>query len=146
MQDGNDYATLVVQHHVSRPKSVWNWNMQNYAAGPNDLRSQFSGSYATWHDDGGTYVDTVLQAGHLRYTACPSLASSAEGKGSSVLASIEVGPALQVAPGWTAGPQVPLASQHMNLDDLTLAAATLAVGTTLQITPLVAAYGELGHL
>ena len=186
---------------------------QNYAAGSNDLRSQFLAGYATWRNDGGTYVDTVLQAGRLRYTANPAAAASAEGKGSSVLASIEVGQALQVAPGWTVEPQLQLASQHVSLDDLTLAGATvqqdsdstwlarigvrvkgeiatgagllqpyarlnvyrrssgtdtarfigpaattditsstggtsteLAVGATWQLTPLVAAYGEVGRL
>ena len=186
---------------------------QNYAAGSNDLRSQFLAGYATWRNAGGTYVDTVLQAGRLRYTANPAAAASAEGKGSSVLASVEVGQALQIAPGWTVEPQLQLASQHMDLDDVTLAGATvqqdndstwlarigvrvkgeiatsagllqpyarvnvyrrssgtdtarfigpaattdivsstggtsteLAVGATWQITPLVAAYGEVGRL
>ena len=98
---------------------------QNYAVGSNDLRSQFLGGYATWRNDGGLYVDTVLQAGRLRYTADPSLASSASGKGSSVLASVEVGQSLQVAPGWTVEPQLQFASQHLNLDDLTLVGAAV---------------------
>jgi len=98
---------------------------QNYAAGSNDLRSQFLGGYATWRNDGGTYVDTVLQGGRLRYTAHPVAAASTEGKGSSVLASVEVGQALQVAPGWVLEPQLQLASQHLDLDDLSLAGATV---------------------
>ncbi|MBN8749676.1 MAG: autotransporter outer membrane beta-barrel domain-containing protein, partial [Variovorax sp.] len=32
----------------------------NYAAGSNDLRSQYLGAYATWKNDSGLYVDGVL--------------------------------------------------------------------------------------
>ncbi|MBO9513277.1 MAG: autotransporter outer membrane beta-barrel domain-containing protein [Variovorax sp.] len=187
--------------------------VQHYAAGANDVRSQFLGGYATWRGEDGLYVDSVLQAGRLRYTAHPALAASASGKGSSVLASVELGQALKLAPGWTVEPQLQLASQHLRLDDLTLAGATvqqdnastwlarigvrvkgeiavgtgrlqpyaranvyrrgsgsdtarfigpaattdiesrtggtsteLALGATWQISPRVAAYGEVGHL
>ena len=99
--------------------------VQNYAAGSDDLRSQYLAGYATWRSDGGAYVDTVLQAGRLRYTAYPALASAASGKGNSVLASIELGQALQLAPGWTVEPQLQLASQHLSLDDLSLAGAAV---------------------
>ncbi len=99
--------------------------VQNYAAGSNDLRSQFLAGYATWRNDGGAYVDAALQAGRLRYTAAPSLASAASGKGNSVLASVELGQALPVATGWTVEPQLQLVGQHLSLDDLSLAGATV---------------------
>ncbi|MDN4591877.1 autotransporter outer membrane beta-barrel domain-containing protein, partial [Xenophilus aerolatus] len=43
----------------------------SYAAGSNDLRSQYLGAYATWKNDSGLYVDGVLQAGRHRYTTSP---------------------------------------------------------------------------
>ncbi|MFC5576352.1 autotransporter outer membrane beta-barrel domain-containing protein, partial [Xenophilus aerolatus] len=78
----------------------------NYAAGSNDLRSQYLGAYATWKNESGLYVDGVLQAGRHRYTASPTLAFSSSGKGDSLLASIEVGQAFAIAPNWTIEPQL----------------------------------------
>ncbi|MFV0674256.1 autotransporter outer membrane beta-barrel domain-containing protein [Variovorax sp. tm] len=95
----------------------------NYAAGTNDLRSQYLGAYATWKNDSGLYVDGVLQAGRHRYTASPTLGFSSTGKGSSLLASIEVGQAFAIAPGWTIEPQLQLVHQRISLDDTGIAAA-----------------------
>ena len=95
----------------------------NFAAGSNDLRSQYLGAYATWKNDSGLYVDGVLQAGRHRYTASPTLGYSSSGKGSSLLASIEVGQSFAIAPGWTIEPQLQLVHQHIDLDDGGIAAA-----------------------
>ncbi|MBB4224724.1 autotransporter outer membrane beta-barrel domain-containing protein [Variovorax guangxiensis] len=95
----------------------------NYAAGSNDLRSQYLGAYATWKNDSGLYVDGVLQAGRHHYTASPALSYSSSGKGSSLLASIEVGQPFAIAPGWTIEPQLQLVHQRISLDDGGIAAA-----------------------
>jgi len=91
--------------------------LQNYAAGTNNLRSQYLGAYATWKNDSGLYVDGVLQAGRHRYTASPALGFSNAGKGSSLLASIEVGQAFPLGSNWTIEPQLQLVHQRIRLDD-----------------------------
>lgn len=95
----------------------------NYGAGTNNLRSQYLGAYATWKNDSGLYVDGVLQAGRHRYTASPTLSFGSSGKGSSLLASIEVGQSFGIAPGWTIEPQLQLVHQHISLDDGSIAGA-----------------------
>jgi outer membrane autotransporter protein len=97
--------------------------LQNYGVGSTDLRNQFLGAYATWKNDGGLYVDGVLQAGRHRYTASPTLGFGSSGKGDSLLASIEVGQAFAIAPNWTIEPQLQLVHQRVNLDDNGIAGA-----------------------
>ena len=97
----------------------------NYAAGRNDLRSQYLGAYATWSQPGGTYVDGVLQAGRHRYTAYPAQGQASSGKGDSLVASIEVGQGFAIAPRWVLEPQLQLAYQHLSLDDTAISGATI---------------------
>ncbi|MGJ7554813.1 autotransporter outer membrane beta-barrel domain-containing protein [Variovorax sp. RB3P1] len=97
--------------------------VQNLAVGSNDLRSQFFGAYATWKNDGGLYVDSVLQAGRHRYTVSPTLSFGSSGKGDSLLASVEVGQAFAIAPNWTIEPQLQLVHQRVSLDDTSIAGA-----------------------
>jgi outer membrane autotransporter protein len=97
--------------------------LQNYGVGSTDLRNQFLGAYATWKNDGGLYVDGVLQAGRHRYTASPTLGFGSSGKGDSLLASLEVGQAFAIAPNWTIEPQLQLVHQRVNLDDNGIAGA-----------------------
>lgn len=61
----------------------------------------------TWKDDGGLYVDGVLQGGRHRYTASPVLGPAGGGKGSSLLASVEGASPLASPP---AGPLSPSCS------------------------------------
>ena len=100
----------------------------NHAAGRNDLRTQYLGGYATWKNRDGFYVDGVLQAGRLRYDVQPALGWSTSGKGRSVLASVELGQAFQVAPGWQVEPQLQLVHQDLELDDLGLVGAAVRQG------------------
>jgi outer membrane autotransporter protein len=95
----------------------------NKQVGSNDLRSRFLGGYATWRNDGGFYADAVLQAGQHRYTAQPLGGASTRGKGSSVLASLEVVQAFALAEGWQIEPQLQLVHQRMSLDDASIAGA-----------------------
>ncbi|RYF80805.1 MAG: autotransporter outer membrane beta-barrel domain-containing protein, partial [Comamonadaceae bacterium] len=162
----------------------------------------------------GLYVDGVLQAGRHRADVRAYGALGSQAKGSSLLASVEVGRAFAVAPGWTVEPQLQLVHQRLSLDDTLIQGLTtvqqdaasgwavragvrvagsfttaagvlqpyarlnlwhsgsgtdrarfvgpaaftdvstrtggsrteLAVGANWQITPAVAAYGELGQL
>ncbi|MET3183647.1 UNVERIFIED_ORG: outer membrane autotransporter protein [Variovorax guangxiensis] len=94
-----------------------------YGAGANNLRSQYLGGYATWKNDSGLYVDGVLQAGRHRYIVSPALSFGSSGKGSSLLASIEVGQSFGIAPGWTIEPQLQLVHQRINLDDASIPGA-----------------------
>ena len=95
----------------------------NYAAGSSNLRSQYLGAYATWKDDSGLYLDGVLQAGRHRYTAAPTLSLAGDGKGDSLLASLEAGQAFRIAPNWTIEPQLQLVHQRVSLDNTGIAGA-----------------------
>jgi len=97
----------------------------NYAAGTNNLRSQYLGAYATWKNDGGLYLDGVLQAGRHRYTMATDLGASSSGKGNSMLASIEVGQGFRVAPDWIVEPQLQLVHQRVSLDDTGIVGAVV---------------------
>lgn len=100
--------------------------VRDYAAGSNDLRAQFVGAYATWSNGAGLYVDGVLQGGRLRYDVNPAAgAAASNGKGNSVLGSIEIGQAFAVAPGWVVEPQLQLIGQHVDLDDVTISGARI---------------------
>jgi len=95
----------------------------NSTAGSSNLRSQYLGAYATWKNDSGLYLDGVLQAGRHRYTAAPALSLAGEGKGDSLLASLEVGQAFRIAPNWTIEPQLQLVHQRLSLDNTAIAGA-----------------------
>ncbi len=97
----------------------------NYAAGRNDLRSQYLGGYATWLPADGLYVDGVLQVGDHRYTAHASTGLASTGKGDSLVASIEVGRALALAPRWVLEPQFQIAYQRVKLDSNTISNASI---------------------
>ncbi len=97
--------------------------LANLAVGTNDLKSEYLGAYATWKNDGGLYVDGVLQAGRHRYTASPALGLSSGGKGNSLLASIEVGQSFAIAEHWTIEPQLQLVHQRVNLGEVGIAGA-----------------------
>ncbi|WP_219209594.1 autotransporter domain-containing protein [Variovorax boronicumulans] len=91
--------------------------------GGNDLRNQYLGGYATWAGVRDLYVDAVLQAGRHRYTVGPLGGDGAPGKGRSLLASVEVGQAFAVVPGWQVEPQLQLVHQRLRLDDTGIAGA-----------------------
>ena len=97
--------------------------LPNYAVGSSQLRSQYLGAYATWKNDGGLYLDGVLQAGRHRYTASTALGSAGSGKGNSLLASIEVGQGFRISPDWIVEPQLQLVHQRVSLDDASIAGA-----------------------
>ena len=99
--------------------------VQGYAAGSNDLRSQYLGAYATWKNDSGLYLDGVLQAGRHRYTAATDLGAASSGKGRSLLASIEVGQAFRISPEWIVEPQLQLVHQRVSLDDTGIVGAVV---------------------
>ncbi len=97
----------------------------NLGVGTNDLKNQYLGIYGTWKNDGGLYVDGVLQGGRHRYTASPVLGPGSGGKGSSLLASVEVGQSFGVAAGWTIEPQLQLVHQRVSLDDTGIVGAQI---------------------
>jgi len=103
--------------------------VQNLAVGTNNLKNQYLGAYATWKNDGGLYVDSVLQAGRHRYTVSPALGFGSSGKGDSLLASVEVGQAFAIAPNWTVEPQLQLVHQRVSLDDNGIAGALVQQNT-----------------
>ncbi|RUR65865.1 autotransporter outer membrane beta-barrel domain-containing protein [Variovorax guangxiensis] len=93
--------------------------------GINDLKNQYFGVYGTWKNDSGLYIDGVLQGGRHRYTASPVLGLGSGGKGSSLLASVEVGQSFGIAAGWTIEPQLQLVHQRVNLDDTGIVGALI---------------------
>lgn len=100
----------------------------NYAAGRNELRSQYLGAYATWQRD-ALSVDAVLQLGHHRYTATPAQGQATTGKGDSLMASVELGQGFALTPRWQIEPSVQLAYQRLSLDDTGLSGATVQQDT-----------------
>ena len=98
----------------------------NLRTGRNNLRSQYLGVYGTYTNDGGFYADAVVQSGRHRYTVQPMLSAGVEGKGNSLLASIEVGQAFALgSSGWSVEPQLQLIHQHLNLGNSTIAGAVI---------------------
>jgi fibronectin-binding autotransporter adhesin len=94
-----------------------------YASGQNDLKNEYLGGYLTYRTDSGFYVDGVLQGGRHRVAVGTTGASSASAKGSSTLASVEVGQALALGAGWVIEPQLQLVHQRLNLKDTALVGA-----------------------
>ncbi|MDM0045992.1 autotransporter outer membrane beta-barrel domain-containing protein [Variovorax dokdonensis] len=97
--------------------------VRNLAVGSNDLRAQYLGAYATWTSASGIYVDGVLQGGRLRYDVDSISSSVGDGKGSSMLASLEMGRAFALMPGWSLEPQIQLVHQRIDLDDVAIGGA-----------------------
>jgi outer membrane autotransporter protein len=103
--------------------------LQNLGVGRNDLRSQYVGIYGTYTGDGGLYADAVVQAGRHRYTVQPGLGGGVEGKGHSLLGSIEVGQAFALgSSGWRVEPQLQLIHQHLDLDNAAIVGAVVQPG------------------
>ncbi|MDQ0072506.1 outer membrane autotransporter protein [Variovorax boronicumulans] len=97
--------------------------IQNLGVGRNDLRSQYVGIYGTY-TDGGFYADAVVQSGRHRYTVQPNAMLGTEGKGNSLLGSIELGQAFALGgSGWSIEPQMQLIHQHMDLNNSAIAGA-----------------------
>jgi outer membrane autotransporter protein len=95
-------------------------------AGRNDLRSQYFGVYGTFTGDNGFHADAVVQSGRHRYTVRPGFGGGVEGRGNSLLGSIEVGQAFALgASGWQVEPQLQLIHQHLDLDDAAIAGAVV---------------------
>ena len=103
--------------------------IRNLAVGRNDLRNQYLGLYGTYANDGGFYADAVLQAGRHRYSVQPAGNPESNGKGSSMLASIEVGQSFKIAEGWRVEPQLQLVHQSLSLDDVALYGAQVRQDT-----------------
>jgi outer membrane autotransporter protein len=100
--------------------------LQNLPVGRNDLRSQYFGVYGTYTGNSGFYADAVVQAGRHRYTAQPTLGAGVEGKGHSLLASIEVGQAFPLGDsGWSVEPQLQLIHQRLDLNNSAIAGAVV---------------------
>jgi outer membrane autotransporter protein len=104
--------------------------IQNLSVGRNDLRNQYLGAYGTYSADNGFYADAVLQAGRHRYDIVSPMAQSGSGgngKGRSLLASVEVGQsfALGESGDWKVEPQFQLIHQHQSLDDAAIAGNTV---------------------
>ncbi len=89
--------------------------MSGLRKGYNDLRNQYLGVYGTYANDGDWYADAVLQSGRHSYTVRPVQSAGVEGKGHSLVASIEVGQAFALGGGWRVEPQFQLIRQHLQL-------------------------------
>ncbi|SEK16410.1 MULTISPECIES: autotransporter outer membrane beta-barrel domain-containing protein [unclassified Variovorax] len=96
----------------------------NLQAGRNTLRNQYLGAYGSYQGSSGLYAEAVLQAARHRYGVEAITSSSANGKGSSLLASLEVGQSFELAPGWRVEPQLQLIHQSLDLNDLALGGLT----------------------
>jgi len=85
-------------------------------AGRNDLRNQYLGFYGTYAGDSGFYADAVLQLGRHRYTVTPASGAGVDGKGDSLLASLELGKPFPIGGTWSIEPQLQLIHQRIHLD------------------------------
>jgi fibronectin-binding autotransporter adhesin len=100
--------------------------VNNLRTGRNDLRSQYVGIYGTYTGDSGFYADAVVQSGRHRYTVQPNLSGGVEGKGNSLLGSIEVGQSFELGgSGWRIEPQLQLIHQHMDLSNSAILGAVV---------------------
>ncbi|MDQ0586279.1 autotransporter outer membrane beta-barrel domain-containing protein [Variovorax paradoxus] len=100
--------------------------VNNLRTGRNDLRSQYVGVYGTYAGDSGFYADAVVQSGRHRYTVQPNLSGGVQGKGNSLLGSIEVGQAFALGgSGWSIEPQLQLIHQHMDLSNSAILGAVV---------------------
>ena len=93
------------------------------AVGATDLRGRYFGAYASYGNNTGFYVDTVLQYGSQHYTIRPYGGDAASGKGNSLTASVEVGQAFALASNWVIEPQAQLSYRRASLDDLVISGA-----------------------
>ena len=96
-----------------------------YGVGSNDLKNDYLGGYVGYRDDSGLYVDGVLQGGRHSVSLGTLAASAGSSKGTSLLASIEVGQAFALGAGWSLEPQLQLVHQRLSLDDTALVGATV---------------------
>lgn len=94
--------------------------------GTNKLRNQYLGLYGNYQTNQGLYAEAVLQAGDHRYqvASASNAGADARGKGSSLLASLEVGQTFELASGWRLQPQLQIVHQRLDLDELALSGAT----------------------
>lgn len=103
--------------------------VENASVGSNSVRSQFFGAYATYRNGRGIYVDTVLQAEHIRYDSSATGTAANNGSGSSLLASVEVGKSFEISPRWRIEPQLQLAHQSIGMDSLAISGAQVDQGS-----------------
>jgi len=96
------------------------------AVGSNDLRSRYLGAYATWKGESERYADAVLQAGSHRYGVEATGNPANAGRGRSLVASLEVGQAFALAPGWRIEPQAQVVHQTLDLDDTVIGGARVS--------------------
>ncbi|MDR6890899.1 MULTISPECIES: autotransporter outer membrane beta-barrel domain-containing protein [Variovorax] len=95
-------------------------------AGRADLRSQYVGVYGTYTGDSGFYADAVVQSTRHRYTVQSSIGMGAEGKGNSLLGSLEVGQIFALGgSGWRIEPQLQLIHQRLDLGNSTIVGAAV---------------------
>jgi fibronectin-binding autotransporter adhesin len=100
--------------------------VSNLRTGRTDLRSQYVGVYGTYTSDSGFYADAVVQSGRHRYTVQSNIGTGAEGKGNSLLGSIEVGQSFALGgTGWAIEPQLQLIHQHLDLNNSTILGAVV---------------------
>jgi fibronectin-binding autotransporter adhesin len=100
--------------------------VNNLRTGRTDLRSQYVGVYGTYTGDSGFYADAVVQSGRHRYTVQSNIGAGAEGKGNSLLGSIEVGQSFSLGgSGWSIEPQLQLIHQHLDLGNSTILGAVV---------------------
>ncbi|MDH6170805.1 type V secretory pathway adhesin AidA [Variovorax boronicumulans] len=102
------------------------------AVGSNDLRSRYLGAYATWKGESERYADAVLQAGSHRYGVEAMGNPANAGRGRSLVASLEIGQAFALSPGWPGWriePQAQVVHQTLDLDDTVIGGARVSQQT-----------------
>ncbi|MBJ2157941.1 autotransporter outer membrane beta-barrel domain-containing protein [Variovorax sp. IB41] len=100
--------------------------VSNLRTGRNDLRNEYVGVYGTFTGDSGFYADAVVQSGRHRYTVQTNIGTGAEGKGNSLLGSIEVGQSFPLGgSGWRIEPQLQLIHQHLDLGNSVILGAVV---------------------
>lgn len=97
--------------------------LRDLAVGGSNLRSQYLGGYLTYTHVSGFYADAVLQVARHRYSLAPLGNLPVAGKGSSRLASIELGQAFALAERWKIEPQLQLVHEDQRLDDVRIGGA-----------------------
>lgn len=91
--------------------------------GRNSVQSRYVGTYATWQDNSGLYVDSVLQFGNHHYTVRSDSNPNVSDKAHSSTFSLEVGKSFNLGRGWSIEPQAQLIYQETNLEHVELSGA-----------------------
>jgi outer membrane autotransporter protein len=98
---------------------------QEFAGGTVTMKNGTLGAYWTHFEEGGEYLDAVVQATWLNIHVRPRRLAEVRTDGFSLAASLEGGYPLEIDDDWRLEPQAQLIYQTLSLDDMSDVASTI---------------------